>query len=162
MLRFTIILGGLLFAAMAYSSNMLIIVSISLMFYFYIGFDMIWTFIDKSENKLILHFNDFYTDDMDQELTHNVLCEDSTMLFSLTDGYGIVQEDLDVLFTFSNDKNAKNYVVYTDNTYSDDFEQYVIVNSFNPASEEKRLKSIRTDEEWAFIEEMIAKVDKRH
>ena len=61
--------------------------------------------------------------------------------------------EYEILATFKMEKTNKNYLVYTDNTYSDGK-----LNIYaNMIDESENLKDIETDEEWAMVEKVLSK-----
>ena len=61
--------------------------------------------------------------------------------------------EYEILATFKMEKTNKNYLVYTDNTYSDG-KLNIYASTIN---EDETLKDIETDEEWALIEKVLSK-----
>ncbi len=71
--------------------------------------------------------------------------------FTITTKDGEVEYE--ILATFKMEKNNKNYLVYTDNTYSDGK-----LNIYASTIEQgETLKDIETDEEWELIEKVLSK-----
>ena len=61
--------------------------------------------------------------------------------------------EYEILATFKMEKTNKNYLVYTDNTYSDGK-----LNIYAATiADEENLKDIETDEEWAMVEKVLSK-----
>lgn len=61
----------------------------------------------------------------------------------------------EILFTYENEKNKKNYMAYTDNTQDDDGNTKVYASIYNPEEENPVLLPIETDEEWKMIEAIL-------
>ena len=62
----------------------------------------------------------------------------------------------DVLFTFENDENGKNYIVYTDNHKDDQGNIEVYASIYDPDDPESKLEAIKTEKEWKVIETILA------
>ncbi len=60
------------------------------------------------------------------------------------------------ILTFYSEDFKKNYVVYTDNTTSEDGKLNTFASSYNPNSESFELNPIETKEEWDNIEKVIS------
>lgn len=58
------------------------------------------------------------------------------------------RSECEVLFTFNNKETGLYYIVYTDNTYSEDGSNNIFASTYNP------------DEEWGVIEKVIEKLQK--
>ena len=61
-----------------------------------------------------------------------------------------VKKEYDVILTFKNEKNNKDYVVYTDNTYDDDNKLKIYAAFYNPLTSEF-LGYVKDKEEWKEI-----------
>ena len=61
----------------------------------------------------------------------------------------------DVLFTFENDENGKNYIVYTDNHKDDQGNIEVYASIYDPDDPESKLEAIKTEKEWKVIETIL-------
>ena len=61
-----------------------------------------------------------------------------------------VKKEYDVILTFKNEKNEKDYVVYTDNTYDDDNKLKIYAALYNPLTDEF-LGYVEDKEEWKEI-----------
>ena len=62
-------------------------------------------------------------------------------------------KEYEILATFKMEVTNKNYIVYTDNTYSDGK-----LNIYAATIDEgENLKDIETDEEWAMVEKVLSK-----
>lgn len=61
----------------------------------------------------------------------------------------------EILFTYENEKNKKNYMAYTDNTQDDDGNTKVYASIYNPEEENPVFLPIETDEEWKLIEAIL-------
>ena len=65
-----------------------------------------------------------------------------------------------VLFTFENEENGKNYIVYTDNSCTEEgsVQVYASVYEPNERGDVTALLPIRTEDEWQMIEDAIQSV----
>lgn len=72
------------------------------------------------------------------------------------DGQG-EQKELDVLFTFENKGNNKNYIVYTDNDKDENGYTNVYAGLIYESAEdgESIIKSLETDEEWRLVSSLL-------
>ena len=59
------------------------------------------------------------------------------------------------LLTFYNEDFDKNYVIYTDNTTSDDGNLNMFASSYNPDGEDFEFYPIETKEEWNNVEQVL-------
>ena len=75
---------------------------------------------------------------------------------ALKDGTKI---EYDVLFTFTNDDNKKDYIVYTDNKYDQNNKLKVYAAVYNPNTYEF-LEVPESQEEWNTIYEIMDKLIK--
>ncbi len=71
---------------------------------------------------------------------------------TLPDG---TKKEFDVIFTFKNENNDKDYIVYTDNSTDDDGNVRVYASIFDPNKEKTELIPIETDREWKIIETIL-------
>ena len=72
----------------------------------------------------------------------------------LADG---TKKEYDVILTFKNDNNGKDYVAYTDNTYDNDNKLRIYAAIYNPDTLEF-LGEPETTEEWNEIYKLLDKV----
>ena len=79
---------------------------------------------------------------------------DEKMTFTVIDDDG-EETECEVLLTFNNEETGLDYIVYTDNTYSEDGGINIFASTYNPDEEETMLLPIQTDEEWDVIEKII-------
>lgn len=61
----------------------------------------------------------------------------------------------DILFTFENDENGNNYIVYTDNTRDDVGNIEVYASIYDPDDPQSKLEPIKTEKEWKVIETIL-------
>lgn len=80
--------------------------------------------------------------------------------FTITNSKG-EEIKCNILFTFENDKNNKNYIVFTDNTQDDDGNTKVYANVYEPNGDDINLLTIDTKEEWELIENLLADLQKK-
>ncbi len=59
------------------------------------------------------------------------------------------------LLTFYNEDFNKHYVVYTDNTTSEDGNLNTFASTYNPMGDDFELYPIETEEEWDNIEQVL-------
>ena len=62
------------------------------------------------------------------------------------------------LFMFDNPETEKSYVVYTDNTCSEDGNLNIFASVFEYEGEELKLTDIETDEEWETVSQVICEL----
>lgn len=65
----------------------------------------------------------------------------------------------EVIFTFESPETKKDYIVYTDNTKTEDGSIRVYANSYDKTGADKTLLPIESDEEWNTIESILAKLE---
>lgn len=63
----------------------------------------------------------------------------------------------DVILTFHNDENNKDYIVYTDNTY-DEYDKLKIYASIYNSYDNTFIGHPNTDEEWNIINNLLKEV----
>ena len=73
---------------------------------------------------------------------------------TLDDG---TKKSYDVILTFHNDDNNKDYIVYTDNTY-DEYDKLKIYASIYNSYDNTFLGHPNTDEEWDVINKLLQEV----
>ena len=73
---------------------------------------------------------------------------------TLDDG---TKKSYDVILTFHNDDNNKDYIVYTDNTY-DGYDKLKIYASIYNSYDNTFLGHPNTDEEWDVINKLLQEV----
>ena len=66
--------------------------------------------------------------------------------------------DYDVIMTFQNEDNKKNYVVYTDNTYDSSNKLKIYAAIYDPYDNNKFLGVPETTEEWIKIKDLLKKI----
>lgn len=66
--------------------------------------------------------------------------------------------EFEVLFTFESDETGKNYMVYTDNTKTEDGMTKVYASVYDPNSEVLELLPVETEREWNIIEVIIKSI----
>ena len=64
------------------------------------------------------------------------------------------KKDYDVILTFKNEINKKDYVVYTDNTYDDNQKLKIYAAIYNPLTAEF-LGNVESEEEWDVIKKVL-------
>ncbi len=62
--------------------------------------------------------------------------------------------DYDVVMTFTNDNNGKDYVIYTDNTTDDEGRLNLMVGIYDPCAC-KIIGNPETDDEWDMIYSLL-------
>ena len=72
-----------------------------------------------------------------------------------------ITHECDILFTFDSDETKKSYIVYTDNTKDELGNIKVYANTFDPFSNEGDLGEIKTEKEWATIEQIFASINEK-
>lgn len=70
---------------------------------------------------------------------------------TLEDG---TKKEYDVVLTFKNEKNQKDYIVYTDNTFDEENKLKMYATIYDPKGN-KIIGNPETDEEWKIIHEVI-------
>ena len=68
--------------------------------------------------------------------------------------------EYDVLFTFENEENKKNYIVYTDQKKDDNGNIMVYASIYNKDKPRVRFESIKTEKEWKVIETILDTLQK--
>ena len=66
--------------------------------------------------------------------------------------------EYDVVLTFFNETNNKNYLIYTDNTLDQNNKLRLYVAIYDPNLKNKYLGEPKTQEEWTFINNILNKV----
>lgn len=61
----------------------------------------------------------------------------------------------DILFTFDSEETKKSYIVYTDNTKSEDGKVQVYASIYDPNDKEMKLEEIKSEKEWKVIETIL-------
>ena len=82
--------------------------------------------------------------------------KDKKIYITLKDG---TKKEYDVLFTFTNDDNHKDYIVYTDNSYNENNKLRVFAAVYNPYTYEF-IEVPESKEEWDMIYKMMDKIIK--
>lgn len=83
--------------------------------------------------------------------------KDKKGVFTIIDDTG-KEIECEVLFTFDSDETNKSYIVYTDNTTLEDGSTKVYASVYDPTGQDKSLIPIKTDKEWAVIENILKSV----
>ena len=60
-----------------------------------------------------------------------------------------------IILTFYNNKTKKDYIVYTDDTLSENGSLNIYAAIFYPAEPNRNFEAIETDEEWDEIEKLL-------
>ena len=68
-----------------------------------------------------------------------------------------MKKSYDVILTFKNEKNGKDYIVYTDNTYDEDNKLRIYAALYNPLTIEF-LGYVENKEEWRDIIKLLDNV----
>lgn len=68
--------------------------------------------------------------------------------------------EYEILATVSSKENKKDYIVFTDNSLDDDGCIITYASIYDHTGKDKNLYPIETDEEWDFIEKLLANLDK--
>ncbi len=63
--------------------------------------------------------------------------------------------ECEILFTFHDDSNDLNYIVYTDGTKDSDDELEILAARYKEKDKKYILEEIKTDFEWNLIDNMI-------
>ena len=66
-----------------------------------------------------------------------------------------IEKEFEVLYTFKSNKNNKDYVIYTDNSYDENNNLSIFASIYYPFDLEKELGNIETEEEWEEIEKFL-------
>ena len=67
------------------------------------------------------------------------------------------KQEFDVILTFTNDFNNKDYIIYTDNKYDDNNKLRIFAAIYNPDTLEF-IGSPSSKEEWDEINELLEKI----
>lgn len=67
----------------------------------------------------------------------------------------------EILATVESKENNKNYVVFTDNSLDEDGCIITYASIYDPTGEDKKLYPIESEEEWDFIEKLLANLDSK-
>lgn len=65
----------------------------------------------------------------------------------------------EIIATVASKENNKNYVVFTDNSLDEDGCIITFASIYDPTGEDKKLYPIETEEEWDFVEKLLANLD---
>ena len=68
-----------------------------------------------------------------------------------------MKKSYDVILTFKNERNGKDYIVYTDNTYDEDNKLRIYAALYNPLTNEF-LGYVENKEEWRYIIKLLDNV----
>ena len=68
-----------------------------------------------------------------------------------------MKKSYDVILTFKNERNGKDYIVYTDNTYDEDNKLRIYAALYNPLTNEF-LGYVENKEEWRDIIKLLDNV----
>ena len=66
-----------------------------------------------------------------------------------------IDKEYETLFTFLNNENHKNYVVYTDNSLNSEGNLNTFASCYDPNGTEFILLPVETEEEWANIDSVV-------
>lgn len=69
------------------------------------------------------------------------------------------KQEYDVILTFKNEKNQKDYIVYTDNSYDEENKLKIYSAIYNPLTNEF-IKDVEEKEDWEKIYKLLDKVFK--
>ena len=67
--------------------------------------------------------------------------------------------DCEVILTIDSDEFGKSYIVYTDHTMDDNGNINTYASIYDPTGNDKKLHPIETEEEWDFVEKLLANLD---
>lgn len=67
------------------------------------------------------------------------------------------RKSYDVILTFKNEENGKDYVVYTDNSYDNENKLKIYAATYNPLNNEF-IATVESKEEWVEIAKLLDKV----
>jgi uncharacterized protein YrzB (UPF0473 family) len=73
---------------------------------------------------------------------------------TLVDENGI-EEEYEILFTFSSNETNKDYIVYTSHAKDADGLEQVMASIYDPTGKDKHLYPIESDKEWQIIENIL-------
>ena len=73
------------------------------------------------------------------------------------DEYGNKKE-YDVILTFQNEENKKNYIIYTDNNYDSNNKLMIYAAIYDPYNENRFIGIPNTKQEWDVIFDLLNKV----
>lgn len=65
----------------------------------------------------------------------------------------------EIIATVASTENNKNYVVFTDNSLDEDGCIITYASIYDPTGNDKKLYPIETEEEWDFVEKLLANLD---
>ncbi len=65
----------------------------------------------------------------------------------------------EIIATVASKENNKNYVVFTDNSLDEDGCIITYASIYDPTGNDKKLYPIETEEEWDFVEKLLANLD---
>ena len=69
--------------------------------------------------------------------------------------------ECDILFTFESKDKNNNYIIYTDNSLDELGNKRVYANTYNPNNPSGTLGKIKTEEEWAIIEQIMNSINNK-
>lgn len=72
------------------------------------------------------------------------------------------KKDHQVILTFETEENDNFYIVYTDNVKDEDGYLRTYAGIYSNVNGKEVLLPVQTDEEWALIEKLLAKIDKEN
>lgn len=70
--------------------------------------------------------------------------------------------ECDILFTFDLKSTGKNYIIFTDNTTTEDGKIRTFAKTYTPGLEESDLGEITSDEEWKMVEGILSTLVKNN
>lgn len=68
--------------------------------------------------------------------------------------------NFEALFTIDNEDNGRSYVLYTDNSLSEEGYVNVYASFFDAEKGTEELYPLETEEEWKMMEEILSEVEK--
>ena len=80
--------------------------------------------------------------------------EDRKFFKGILDG---VEKELEVLFTFRSNKTNKDYIIYTDNLFSND-SLNIYASIYYPEEPNRELEKIRENSDWNEVELFLKEV----
>lgn len=87
--------------------------------------------------------------------------KENILKFKVTDENGTEME-YEELYSFQNDENGKNYMVYTDNTEDEEGNLKIYAAIYQEKDNTHTLIPIENDEEWAFVEETVSLLEEEN
>ena len=69
--------------------------------------------------------------------------------------------EVEILFTFKNNKNNKSYLVYTDHSKDSSGKEKVYASTFDETLKDKKLYELKDDNEYFIIEHILSSINKK-